>query len=439
MALRGEDQFYFHVTSDGSMDVYPDNKSSNFRIELKNPIDFGEADWEVALTSINYPYSWTNLGPSAGTRFKYYLDAESGEQEVKFPDWHCENMQNLIDYITAKIASKENLSTRSNRSERFRIKLDELKRIKIGTTESYYDLGFSYNMLKILGLESNPNAHNISIKAFDRRQKHRNFLDLVWMSDSMVDYRSQDLKTKFHQTADVEKLVDYIYPYIAKDSLIKVVEKEIASTKSGKLEEENEEREDNDYDDDMDDIDRSDPKEVDIDYQKDNDWIELIGKIKAVKSRQTRSSPNAVNDEVETGFQFDENQLSSLELGLARVVYHMSKLFNEKELPMSIKGIIPGNLNPVQRMFVYTDIIRPVDFNDGAIKLIRMVNTKGSAFSTTHEEFTHPTYLPLQKGKISSIHVIIADDQQTPVSFQVGTVVMTLHFRRTQNQIPVIY
>jgi hypothetical protein len=37
--------------------------------------------------------------------------------------------------------------------------------------------------------------------------------------------------------------------------------------------------------------------------QKDYDWIELIQHFEAVRSRQTRSSQETVNDEIETGFQ----------------------------------------------------------------------------------------------------------------------------------------
>ena len=236
MALRGDEQFYFHITSDGSMDVYPDNKSSDFRIELKKSIDLGEEDWEVALTSINYPYSWTNLGPSAGTQFKYYFDRDVGEQEVKFPDWHCESMNNLIAYISAKIASKEKKLTKSHQSERFYIILDELNRVKIGTIEPDYDVGFSDSMLRILGLESNPLANNITKSAFDRRPRHRNFLGKIWTDDSMVNYRSRDLKRKFEETENIEDLVRFVYPHINDDALVKVIAKE-NTQKSGRLQE----------------------------------------------------------------------------------------------------------------------------------------------------------------------------------------------------------
>jgi hypothetical protein len=179
------------------MDSHPDNKSSEFKISLKDPIDFGEQDWEVALISINYPYSWTNLGPSANTKIKYYLDKDSGVQEINFPDWHCESLEQLVQYIRSKIAVNEGNVPAGGESSRFRVKLDELKRIKIASIEPYFDIGFTDSMLRLLGLESHPSARNMTIKAFDRRQKHRNFLDQVWREDNMLDYTSDALRKIF--------------------------------------------------------------------------------------------------------------------------------------------------------------------------------------------------------------------------------------------------
>jgi hypothetical protein len=411
MALRGEDQFYFHLSSDGSMDVYPTNKSSQFMISLKETIDFGDVDWEVALTSINYPYSWTNLGPSANTVLKYYLDKDLGPQEIHFPDWHCEKLEELVKYIVKKIGVNEPPEERNkeHESKRFYFKLDELKRIKISSIEPNFDIGFSDSMLRLLGLESHPNAKNFSIAAFDRRQRHRYFLDKVWKDDVMMDYRSKALQKQFHNIWDFEQLAGVVYPFLNEDSLIKTVQADPGLTLHfsalAKYME-------------------SDATEDSIiedrDIYLDPDWIDIQRSMQDLKQRKARSVPTDVEGVV----------YSPQELGIARTVYHMTKLFNEKDLPSTIKAMTPGNLNPVQRMFVYLNIIKPVDFNDTAVKLLRMVNTRGMAFATTQEEFNRPVYLPLQKGKISMIQVYIADDQMHPVPFQVGTVLLTLHFRR---------
>ena len=50
------------LPSDACETVYPDNKISNFKVDLEPPIDLSHGDsWEVALLDINYPTRWNNV------------------------------------------------------------------------------------------------------------------------------------------------------------------------------------------------------------------------------------------------------------------------------------------------------------------------------------------------------------------------------------------
>jgi hypothetical protein len=109
MALRSEDQFYFLLTSDGSHDSHPSNTTSTFQISLNEPINVGDADWEVALQTINYPYSWTNIGPAANVFMKYYVDGYTGVREINFPDWQCKSMEEVVSFIGKEISQKMEL------------------------------------------------------------------------------------------------------------------------------------------------------------------------------------------------------------------------------------------------------------------------------------------------------------------------------------------
>jgi hypothetical protein len=124
--------------------------------------------------------------------------------------------------------------------------------------------------------------------------------------------------------------------------------------------------------------------------------------------------------------------LSQLHEGMGWVMMHVMQFLQLKKPPRDIRGVVPGNLNPVERMFIYTNVIEPVDMNDSTTRLLRMVNTSGRAFTTTQVEFMFPIYLPVKKGKISRIVILISNDQGDPVPFQVGTVIITLHFRRRE-------
>ena len=423
MALRGEDQFYMTLTSDGSLDINPDNKSSAFRVSLKEALEFTDRDWEVAVTNINYPYSWTNLGPTAKTFVRYYVDDEIGFQEINFPDWLCERMEELVDYMSSEIWRQEPKRIRDKLQDkqlgRVQMKLDELHRFKLSSTEPKFDIGFSDSMMHLLGLQSHPMAHNMTLKAFDRRQRHRNFLDKVWKKDMMLDYTSDALKRNLMEKEDLEDFAGMILPYVDISVLAQMMAKSererLPTAQFAKLVADTQVEEEGQAPTrTMGFLDEG----LDEDIIKDPDWLQMKEWISEM--RRIQRSPYA------------EDMTRYEEKGMAQLLYHMTKIQMEKPLPKIIRATVPGNLNPIQRMFVYTNIIYPVDFNDTAVRLLKMVNTSGVPFTTTHEEFLRPTYLPVQRGKISMIDVYITDYASNPVPFQVGTVILTLHFQRVK-------
>ena len=53
-------QFYLHLPSNSSLDKFPDNTLTEYRVGLPQTITL-EGEWEVALTEIHYPHSWNNV------------------------------------------------------------------------------------------------------------------------------------------------------------------------------------------------------------------------------------------------------------------------------------------------------------------------------------------------------------------------------------------
>ncbi len=390
MALRGSHEFPFILTSDGSLEAYPENKTSSFRILLKEPIDVGDDDWEVCLLSINYPYSWTNIGPSAKTSMKYYVGGDKiNVQEVNFPDWQCQSMSEVIKFMTKDAFMGQQIAA----GTKVWLRLDELGRFKLTGVLPDFDVGFSDNMMKLLGLGGHERAEDLSLKAFERRQKHRDFLNQIWAKNrDALNYGDPALREKVMQCTDVSQFAGVMSQYVNFDHLEGIFDRLSFF-------------EDDFKDDDMDEVRR--------------------GRIKNFSRRDVNSAPPTED--------MDHTHLKDTKTGrvLEMMMYHIQSLFSTPPLPKTIKGITPGMINPVQRMFVYINIIEPVDMNDKTIKLLKLVNTRGEPFKTTQEDYTHPTYMPLQKGKLSMVEVLIADESGEPVSFQNGTVVMTLHFRRT--------
>lgn len=54
-------QFYVTLPSNSSMDLYPENKISNFKINFSNPFNLDASRWEVGLSEIQFPHRWYNI------------------------------------------------------------------------------------------------------------------------------------------------------------------------------------------------------------------------------------------------------------------------------------------------------------------------------------------------------------------------------------------
>ena len=61
-------QFYLHLPSNASLDKFPTNTLTEYRICIPQTISLA-GDWEVALTEIHYPHSWNNVQGNVENRF----------------------------------------------------------------------------------------------------------------------------------------------------------------------------------------------------------------------------------------------------------------------------------------------------------------------------------------------------------------------------------
>ena len=74
--------FYVVVASDASIDQYPENTPSSFKMQLPSQLHLSE-DWEVAMTHIIYPHTWENIHSNQVS----YLLRYNGEKEWTLPTY----------------------------------------------------------------------------------------------------------------------------------------------------------------------------------------------------------------------------------------------------------------------------------------------------------------------------------------------------------------
>ena len=65
------------------MDTYPDNKISNFKVNLPEILQVDPEHWEVALKEIQFPYLWYNVRKDKN----YFIGWYNTVRPVKELNW----------------------------------------------------------------------------------------------------------------------------------------------------------------------------------------------------------------------------------------------------------------------------------------------------------------------------------------------------------------
>ncbi len=96
--------FYLTLPSNASLDIFPDNKTTSYRVKLPQNIDL-EGSWEVGLYSISYPNTWYTLQDNFDTHF-YHAD-RSGIFSTSYVSYgYYETVQELMK-ATNKVLAKD--------------------------------------------------------------------------------------------------------------------------------------------------------------------------------------------------------------------------------------------------------------------------------------------------------------------------------------------
>ena len=78
-------QFFVVLPSNSSTSIYPNNKLSNFKVNLPRPIELDPTKWEVALSEIQFPHSWYNIREGNNMITKEIIQPSIEELNVLFP------------------------------------------------------------------------------------------------------------------------------------------------------------------------------------------------------------------------------------------------------------------------------------------------------------------------------------------------------------------
>lgn len=103
-------QFYLHLPSNSSLDKFPNNTLTEYRVGLPQAINL-TGEWEVALTEIHYPHSWNNVQGNFKNRFYLRNQELSGVWEVlMIPPGHYSSIEDILSKMKELVDNEKGFS-----------------------------------------------------------------------------------------------------------------------------------------------------------------------------------------------------------------------------------------------------------------------------------------------------------------------------------------
>jgi hypothetical protein len=81
-------------------------------------------------------------------------------------------------------------------------------------------------------------------------------------------------------------------------------------------------------------------------------------------------------------------------------------------------------------MYIYCSLVANQVIGDTLAPLLRTVTVEGKHEDVICKVYNTPHYVPLAQREFDSVELLINDDQNKPVKFQFGKIIVKLHFRR---------
>ena len=94
-------QFYLWLPSNSSMDMFPNNTLTEYRVKLPQSIKLVE-EWEVAITEIQYPHTWNNVHETLKWN-RFYVKKGIAVTAYPIPSGHYNSMESIIEKMNSLV------------------------------------------------------------------------------------------------------------------------------------------------------------------------------------------------------------------------------------------------------------------------------------------------------------------------------------------------
>ena len=116
------------------------------------------------------------------------------------------------------------------------------------------------------------------------------------------------------------------------------------------------------------------------------------------------------------------------------ITQEQSRMCNYTQERLTVKGELPCDLQTgINALYIYCDLLQFTHVGHIKAPLLRVVDSGEETGGVVTRYYERPRYVPLQKKNFDSIQIVIRDDLGEKIQFESGKVLLTLHFRRAQN------
>jgi hypothetical protein len=347
--------------------VYPENRPEDFKISLREPLDFDvEDEWEVGLLDFHYPVSWVNIGGRAETKMFFY--AGGSVVELHMPEWHCQDMAELVRYMQGEVPKG------------YQVSQDGLGRFVIESDGLFCEVGMTEEMTKVLGFDGLPESvkKSLSVDSLRKRAGWKEGMTRFWKERDALEFESGLAKKIVDARGDFVGVARLLRPHLAVEKLTR---------------------------------------------SRQNSSVWLVGEV--------GTAILAKIDEIASALGLHKGS-TEMAVNFAFLYHQVVSFCEADKPPKKIVASSKDGLSKnFDQLFIHVNIIEPLDLNDGVSDVLRVVKSRGERGRTIQEVFSRPMFHPVKKGgKISLIHVSVRGTNGELVPFTGGVVLMTLQFRR---------
>jgi hypothetical protein len=410
------DVFQIYLTSDGCLDKFPENKPSHFKISLKNPKEFRSPNnkYSVGLARFGYDSALYNLGPNTGTFIEVFVNdqyykIETLQALVSTTDEAVFMLNKSIDSFATQNKIAE-LNTKINFSAKSKSKI-ELNLSEID------DFAMSPMLIKLLGFHE---YETIGSDQFDFRKKSRDFLSEISNSETLLD-DLEAIETKYPSfiTSSTESLFqsalfskqstfternEYMKQFqLNVERFFHMLNQDLSSILQNLIQ----------------------FNVGAFDKFVNNNFYKIDGGDQTVRNNYSFFSSE---EKKNVTISFESRAIIEF---LIHSVARMSLRFYQKLKINSLESKSIFNPQLFNCLYIYSNLVETVDFNDGKYRLLDIVFLKKSSeFQPGVAEYQSTHFKKLEHDSINEIEIQVTTSLGTPAPFIHGPVFVVLEFRK---------